>query len=413
MIPRFMMKTLEHLATQYPVITVLGPRQSGKTTLVRAAFPDHEYVSLEEPDRRDFAHTDPRHFLSIYGKRVILDEVQRVPELLSYIQTLVDIDGAPGRFILTGSSNLLLLEKVTQTLAGRVALMTLLPFSLSELSQAGMAEDDIDELLFKGFYPRIYDRNLEPRQWYANYVTTFLERDVRNVLKIADLERFQLFLRMCAARSGQLLNLSAIGNDCGITHNTARSWMSVLEAIYIIYPLKPHFINFNKRLVKAAKLYFLDPGLLCYLLEIDSPRDLRIHANRGAIFETWVVSDLLKSCLNLGFPPRLYFWRDYTGHEVDVVAGSHPKLTPIEIKSGSTVTKDFFRGLDYWRGLSGVSPEECWLIYGGNQDQKRSHGTVVGWKSIGTLADHLNRRGEFVGHKNTNSATIFGDDICC
>ncbi len=387
MIPRALSGTLEAVSRQYPVVAVTGPRQSGKTTLVRSQFPDHTYITLEDPDTRAFARSDPRRFLALHEAGAVFDEVQQVPELLSYLQGMIDDEPAPGRFILAGSSNLLLLDSIGQTLAGRVGLLTLLPFSLGELQRAGAAPTSLDDLLHRGLYPPIYDRGLEAARWYAGYVATFVERDVRRILNVNDLERFQLFLRLCAGRSGQLLNLSALGNDCGVTHNTARSWLSVLETLYVVYRVPPHHLNFRKRLVKTPKLYFVDPGLLTYLLEIDSPRALATHAARGAVFETWVVSELLKARLNRGLPPRLHFWRDHMGHEVDVLVGRGDLPVPVEIKAGATVVPDYFKGLDFWNRLSGADPERGWVVYGGEDDQPRARGRVIGWNRIQALLD--------------------------
>lgn len=389
MIRRELEVALRDKAGTYPVVAVTGPRQSGKTTLVRATFPEYAYESLEDPDRRRFAAEDPRRFLNNLPGPAIIDEVQRVPELTSYIQGIVDQEGRPGRFVITGSSNLLLLDQVSQSLAGRVSLLTLLPLSSRELAASGHAFETLEDTLFAGFYPRIHHLALPPGAWYRDYVSTYLERDVRKVLNVSDLGRFHLFLKMCAARSGQLLNLSALGNDCGISHNTARSWLSVLEASYIVHQLRPHFANFRKRLVKATKLYFLDPGLLCHLLEIDSPNQLTVHSSRGAIFEGWVVSELLKARLHNDLEPRLHFWRDYMGREVDIVFGSPPGAVPIEAKSGATVAGDFFKGLAYWSRLAGTPAESGWVVYGGEEDQERSGGRVIGWRSIQRLAEEI------------------------
>ncbi|MCK4818083.1 ATP-binding protein, partial [bacterium] len=300
MFQRIISHKLKQLVTQYPVVAITGPRQSGKTTLVKYVFPERPYISLEDPDIREFASTDPRGFLSTYPVGAILDEIQRAPELFSYLQTRVDETGREGLYILTGSFNLGLMEGISQSLAGRVALLNLLPFSLLELAQASQEPETLQDLLFAGLYPRIHDKKISPHEWYANYVSTYLERDVRMVTKVTDLGRFQLFIRMCAARSGQIVNLSALGDDCGITHNTARAWLSVLQAGFIVFLLRPHHKNFNKRLVKRPKLYFYDSGLLCYLLGIDIPQSLAIHAFRGQIFETWVVGELLKGRFNRG-----------------------------------------------------------------------------------------------------------------
>jgi predicted AAA+ superfamily ATPase len=281
--------------------------QSGKTTLVKAVFPGKKYASLENPDIREFAVADPRGLLSAYSGGAILDEVQRAPDLFSYIQTHLDREGKEGLFILTGSFHFGLMEGISQSLAGRAGLLTLLPFSFNELDRAGMIPDSLESLLFTGAYPRIYEKGLPPAEWYATYVTTYLERDVRAAKNITDLNQFHRFLKMCAARSGQILNLTALGNDCGITHNTARSWLSVLQAGYIVFLLYPFFNNFNKRLVKSPKLYFYDTGLLSYLIGINSPEDLFIHSTRGPIFESWVLSQMVKGRLNRGLRENLFF----------------------------------------------------------------------------------------------------------
>lgn len=382
MIPRFISNQLEQLSARYPIVAVTGPRQSGKTTLVRDTFPKKKYASLEDPDIREFALTDPRGFLSAYSDGAILDEVQRAPDLFSYIQTRVDQIGKEGLYILTGSFHFGLKEGISQSLAGRTGLLTLLPFSFHELDQVDMLPTSMESLLYTGTYPRIYDKQLPPSEWYANYVTTYLERDVRALKKIADLSQFQRFLKMCAGRSGQILNLTSLGNDCGITHNTARSWLSVLQASYIIFLLQPHFKNFNKRLVKSPKLYFYDTGLLSYLLGINSPDDLLIHSSRGPIFETWVLSELLKGRLNRGLRENLFFWRDNSGNEVDCIVDHGEKLLPLEIKSGQTITQDFFKGLKYWSKISKTTGKDACLIYGGEMDQIRKDGTVMGWKSF-------------------------------
>lgn len=382
MITRTISKKLLELSTQYPVVAINGPRQSGKTTLVRHVFPDMKYMSLEDPDTREFAITDPRGFLSTCSEGAILDEAQRSPDLFSYIQTIVDEKKEEGLFILTGSFNFGLMEGITQSLAGRTGLLTLLPFSCHELGTAGKVPSSLEALLYKGYYPRIYDKNLPPSEWYANYLTTYLERDVRVLKKIPDLDQFQKFIKMCAGRCGQLLNLSSLGNDCGITHNTAKAWLSVLRASYVISTLQPHHKNFNKRLVKSPKLYFNDTGLLCYLLGISKAEDLKTHSLRGSIFESWVILELLKGRYNRGLKENLYFWRDNTGNEVDCIIEQGNNLIPLEIKSGETISKDFFKGLRYWSKISVTSPSEAYLIYGGDLSQKRSDGVVEGWKSF-------------------------------
>lgn len=313
MIPRNLAKELKLAATRYPVVTVTGPRQSGKTTLVQAVFPGHQYVSLEDPEQRAFALTDPRGFIEQYEKPVIYDEVQRTPDLFSYIQTIVDAKEEPGKFVLTGSQNFLLLKTTSQSLAGRCAVLHLLPFSLNELmawpdlslteighhfpSGRDAAQLDLFKWLFTGCYPRIHDKKLPAQDWLKNYTATYIERDVRDLVQVGDLDAFQRFMGLCAGRTGQLLNLSSIATDCGITHTTARRWLSVLETSFIVMLLYSHRQNFNKRLMKSPKLYFLDTGLLCYLLRIRTPEDLTLHSSRGAIFESFVVSELYKKAV--------------------------------------------------------------------------------------------------------------------
>ena len=383
MIPRDLSSKLRELSGQYPVVTLTGPRQSGKTTLVKAVFPDWRYVSLEEPDVREFALTDPRGFIAAYSENTIIDEVQRAPDLFSYIQTHVDEIRREGVYVLTGSFNFGLMEGIGQSLAGRVAILELLPFSFSELEQAERLPASIEELMYTGCYPRIYDRNLDPHEWYANYVTTYLERDVRQVKNVTNLSVFQRFLKMCAARSGQILNLSALGDDCGITHNTAKSWLSVLEAGYIVYLLRPHHKNFNKRLIKSPKLYFYDTGLLSYLLGVSSSQVLTTHASRGHVFETWVVSEILKGRIHRGLRENIYFWRDSAGHEIDCIIDQGDKLIPFEIKSGKTVSPDFFKGLRFWSKISKTDGSKMYVVYAGSMDQIRNQGNVLSWRSFG------------------------------
>lgn len=389
LIPRSAEGTIRQLASQYPVVAVTGPRQSGKTTLVRSLFSDRPYVSLEDLDQRDFAIEDPRRFLARFPDGAVLDEVQRTPDLFSYIQTRVDEDRRQGLFILTGSQQFDLLSRITQTLAGRVALVPLLPFTWSELRQVGQAPDVLEDLLFTGLYPPVHDRGLDPGIWYGNYIRTYVERDVRQMVNVQDLSTFQRFIRMCAARSGQLLNLSGLAGECGISHNTARAWVSVLEASYIVHLLQPHHQNFNKRLVKTPKLYFYDPGLAAWLLGLQSVEQLTIHPQRGALFETWVLSELLKARFNRALASNLYFWRDRSGHEVDVVIEQGPTLVPVEVKSGQTVVPDFFESLKSWTEIAGEAGGRPWLVYGGDQRQSRSSAEVLPWREIEELAAQL------------------------
>ncbi|MCK5358925.1 MAG: ATP-binding protein [Elusimicrobiales bacterium] len=380
MIKRTLSKKILESLKSFPIVVITGPRQSGKTTLVKNLFPKSPYFSLEDIDMREFASEDPRKFLEHEKGPIIIDEIQRVPDLLSYMQTLVDKKKKMGMFLITGSNNLMLLESISQTLAGRAAILTLLPCSLKETMEFKTAPAKLDNLLFKGFYPAIYDRPVPPGQWYSSYITTYLERDVRRVINVGDLNRFQRFVKMCAARSGQILNLSSLGNDCGISHNTAKTWLSALEASYILYLIYPHYKNFNKRLIKSPKLYFYDTGLLCYLLGINEAKNLSINQYRGQIFETWVIGELLKYRFNKGLRENIFFWRDHIGQEIDCIIENGENLIPLEIKSGTTVNSDFFKGIKFWSKLA--KPSSAYLVYGGDQSLKKTIVDVLGWKDF-------------------------------
>ena len=385
MISRDAQHILLEMAQGYYVVVVTGPRQSGKTTLVQQVFPEKEYVSLENPDEREFADQDPKRFLARFPQGAILDEVQRCPEIFAYLQARVDADRQPGQFILTGSQQFGLMSGITQSLAGRAGLLELLPFSLHELQNAQCAPATADDLLLKGLYPPLYDRKLTPSLWYKSYMQTYVERDVRQMVNIKDLNTFQRFIRMCAARIGQLVNLSNLAGDCGITHNTAKSWISVLEASYLIFLLQPHYRNYNKRLVKTPKLYFHDPGFAAQLLGIHNTDQLSIHTSRGALFENWVISELIKKNYNQGIEANLYFWRDNTGNEVDVIIERSTGLCPVEIKSGWTLKEDAFAGLRKWLQLAGQDAEHPCLCYGGEEGYERSGVTVVPWRRVSEL----------------------------
>jgi predicted AAA+ superfamily ATPase len=389
MIARRASATLATLARGYPVVAITGPRQSGKTTLAKAQFPDKPYVSLEDPDTRAYVNEDPRGFLGRYANGAVIDEVQRCPALFSYLQTQVDHDSRMGQFVLTGSQQFGLLSHITQTLAGRVGLIQLLPFSLRELQDAAAPIGSIDELLWRGLYPPIHDRGLAPEQWFANYVMTYLERDLRQIIELRNLSLFQRFLKLCAARCGQLLNMSSLANDCGVTHKTIGAWLSVLEASYVVFMLQPHHQNFGKRLVKTPKLYFHDTGLAAHLMGIRDAAHLSIHAARGALFENFVISELQKNRFNQGLASNLYFWRNNTGEEVDVLIEQGETLMPVEIKSGQTFNPDFLTGLHKWARYAGPVAQPAHLVYGGAGNMTRSGVSVHSWRELQPLLDEI------------------------
>lgn len=382
---------LLYFASKLPVIGILGPRQSGKTTLAKIAFPDHTYISFEDLDMRAYAQTDPRAFLRDYKNKagLILDEIQHVPELTSYIQTDVDQEKKNGYYILTGSQNFTVTQTVSQSLAGRIAIMTLLPLSIRELRENKLLAPFSEEAMYYGGYPRIYEQDLKPQEWISSYIQNYIERDVRQVLNVQDLSTFQRFVKLCAGRTGQLLNLNELSIDAGVSPNTVKGWLSVLQASYIIFLLEPFFNNVNKRLVKSPKLYFYDVGIACNLLGIKSERDLSQYHLRGGLFESMIISDLHKEYFNRGERPSIYFWRDKTGHEVDCIIDQGLRQIPVEIKSGETIGAGFFSGLEYWNELVHADSANSFLVYGGTENQSRTRGNVVSWRKVDQVVDKI------------------------
>ncbi|MEG0518447.1 MAG: ATP-binding protein [Bacteroidales bacterium] len=379
MVERILKTKLLEMISKYPIVTLTGPRQSGKSTLLKTSFPTYQYVSLEDPDMRLFATEDSRGFLATYPDKTIIDEAQRVPELFSYIQTHVDKENKEGMYLLAGSHNFLLMESINQSLAGRTAILSLLPFSHHEMQAGNILPATIDEEIYKGAYPRLYDKNITPTDYYPFYIQTYVERDVRLMKNIGDLSKFIRFIKLCAGRIGQLLNLSGLANECGISVSTATAWISLLEASYIVYLLKPNHNNYAKRLVKSSKLYFYDTGLACSLLDIKSAEQVSIHFLRGGLFENLVINEFVKESLNKGEEPNLTFWRDSTGNEVGLLQTVAGKQNAYEIKSGATYSSDYFKGISKWAKLSGATPEQCFAIYAGDKSMKTSNGNVMAW----------------------------------
>ena len=381
---------LKRYAESYPVVTVTGPRQSGKTTLVKTVFPEMTYFNLENPEVRRFAREDPNGFFETIPDGAIIDEIQRVPELLSYIMVRVDETNRSGQFILTGSAQFEVMDSLSQSLAGRTALLRLLPFDLEEAyGRDGLGERQLDEVLFRGFYPRIISQDLPPSEALSFYVETYLQRDVRSLLNVKDLDMFERFLGLCAGRTGQLLSLSSLANDLGVSHNTLKSWLSVLQASFIIKLIQPFSKNINKRVVKTPKLYFLDVGLACYLLGIDNLNELRTHPLRGALFESLVVSECLKYRYNAGRRSNLYFFRDRSGNEVDLMLKHGDRYAALEIKSAQTFHSDFTKGLKFLKDLLKEQISSMGIVYGGDLTQSRENIKVAGFRDLVPLLESL------------------------
>ena len=383
MIQRTLTDKIIALAQKFQVITLTGPRQSGKTTLVRATFPNLPYVSLEEPDIRQFALTNPRGFLANYPTGAILDEIQNAPDLFSYLQRLVD-ENRLLQFVLTGSSNFLLMEKISQTLAGRTAILHLLPFSFVELEPGA---EQYESMIFKGRYPRIYDRDIAPTDFYPAYIQTYVERDVRQIKNIGDSNAFIQFTRLCAGRIGQLLNHTSLANDAGISPNTAKAWLSILESSYILYRLQPYHRNFSKRQIKSPKLYFVDTGVACSLLGIRDVNQVNSHYLKGALFENLIINEFVKRNLHRGENRQPYFWQDHNGKEVDCLLVDGEKITPVEIKAGKTMSSSYFDNLKYWWPLAGLPEDQGYVVYGGEQSMQTSAGELISWRQLERIPD--------------------------
>jgi predicted AAA+ superfamily ATPase len=383
MITRTIAQQVLAAAKTYPFVGLVGPRQSGKTTLAKALFPDYTYVSLENLDQRTYAQQDPRGFLAAYPNHCIFDEIQKVPELFSYLQEIGDQKGM-GRYILTGSQNFLLHRHISQSLSGRIALLSIYPFSMGELSSASLGFDQPEDYMFTGMYPPIYDRPVAPTNWYPNYIQTYIERDIRDLTQITQLSTFQVFVKLCAGRVGQMLNLSSLARDCGITHNTARAWLLLLETGYIVHLLRPYYRNFNKRLVKMPKLYFYDTGLACSLLGIQSADQLHSHYLRGELFENFAISEYLKHKANTQSNAEFFFWRDQAGREVDLLVEQGLSISAIEFKAGKTIADDYVKNLAYLQSLftdAHVSLKPL-VVYAGDLAQTRSNIPIRSWKEL-------------------------------
>ncbi|OJX36833.1 MAG: AAA family ATPase [Flavobacteriia bacterium 40-80] len=372
------------LLTKYPIVTITGPRQSGKTTFLKTMFSDYRYVNLENPDMRLYATNDPNGFLNEYDQKVILDEVQRVPLLFSYLQDKVDQSGIMGQYILSGSQNFHLMENITQSLAGRVAIFKLFPLDFQEMrSQNWLDESDYLKNLIRGFYPAIYDRDIPSKDFYGNYIQTYIQRDITTLINIRDMRAFQNFLSLCATRAGQLLNLNSLANECGITQPTAKAWLSALENSFIVFQLHPYYKNFSKRIVKTPKLYFYDTGLLCHLLKIKDAYKLQTDPMKGMLFENMMIAEYVKQMHHHNDLRDIWFWRDASGNEIDLLVESENGVTIAEFKASMTIMPDMFKGLTHFEAISGWKDLNKQLVYGGDAEQNRTAGKVISWKSFG------------------------------
>jgi len=386
-IRRKITEKLLQLAEKFPVITITGPRQSGKTTLVKSVFESYSYVSLENPERRFIAKSDPQGFLNQFNGKLIIDEIQYVPELLSYIQEIVDNSGIPGHFILTGSQSLMMLENVTQSLAGRTTIFKLLPFSLSELENSPYFDkgSSYQYWIYKGFYPGIYDKNIDPKDFYPAYFETYIQRDVRQIQNIRDLDLFTNFVRLLAGRTGQILDFTSISNDTGVSVNTIKGWLTVLQVSHLIFKLQPYYKNQNKRIIKSPKIYFTDPGIISFLLNINSPDQVSNHYLKGGLFENLIIAEILKDRYNKGMTPNLYYYRDNNKNEIDLIIEGAEKLDIIEIKSGQTFSQGFLKSLIFWDKNFREIKSDRYLIYGGTISQDYQNVRILSWRDINSI----------------------------
>lgn len=377
----------------FPVVGILGPRQSGKTTLAKEMFPDHKFISFDKDTDRSFAEDDPEGFLKAYenDSGIIIDEFQYVPRITSYIKFEVDHKKRSGYFILTGSENFLANQAISESLAGRIGILTLLPLSLAELEKNNILSKDVNSVILAGGYPRIYDQSIAPEDFYPAYTQAYVERDVRQLINVGNLRVFQQFLQLCAGRIGQLLNIESLCNEVSISFQTARHWLSILEASYIIFFLQPHTKSFDKRIIKTPKIYFFDTGLACSLLRISTIDSLTFSPFRGHLFECLIIADLYKQYYNAGIRPPLYFWRDRS-HEIDCLVDEEAKLLPIEIKAGQTYSSAFFDSLNYWNMLANADPLNGFVVYGGAQSQVRKQGNLISWQKSAHLITEVHQK---------------------
>ena len=373
---------VENCLSKYPILAITGPRQSGKTTFLRNTFVNYQYINLENPDIRSFALEDPNGFLKQYDNHVIFDEIQRAPNLFSYLQSLVDENQVMGQFILSGSQNFQLMENISQSLAGRVAIFKLFPFDFQELKQAGWLKADLASQLYSGCYPAIYDRDIEPAQYFSNYLSTYVRRDIMNLQNIQDFDAFNRLIKICANHAGQMVNYNKFSKMVGVSHTTIRQWISLLKTSYILFEIPPYYKNFNKRLVKSPKLYFYDTGLLCRLLEVKPNQLNPLYSNWGAIFENLCIAEIIKQNAHHNFLNDFYFWRDSNGHEVDLLFKDANFTYLIEIKASKTIKIDMFKNLNFLSDIMYNEPNKKLLIYGGDENQKRSHYDILSWKNL-------------------------------